>query len=215
MSRDIYQERGKKMINFEKLSQVPYMANYANNDEFKVYVAKWESIWRRQSEIGKDHSALIRAIECTNGCVQYAYRDNEKFALSIEQTRLCMKTSMGIIKNKKVLLKNGQVIGFDPSIHDLIDKVRDIYIAGFKENDDEKLMEFYAQSVAHFFVLGKDRIDTALQFVVDNFSDVFTLPFIDRGRSYIYKYLNSIESVTQTNENSINPYIDMILGGLL
>jgi hypothetical protein len=203
------------MINFEKLSQIPYMRNYADNDDFKKYVAKWESVWKRQTEIGKQHSALIRAIECTNGCVQYAYRDNEKFALSVEQTRLCMKTSMGIIKNKKIVLKNGDIIGFDPSIHDLIDNVRDIYIAGFKENDDEKLMEFYAQSVAQFFVLGKDRIDVALQFVSDNFKDVFTINFIERGRSYIYKYLNAIEPVTQTNTNSVNPYIDMILGGLL
>lgn len=203
------------MINFEKLSQVPYMKDYSNDPQFKGYVAKWEAIWRQQSDIGKDHSALIRAVECTNGCVQYAYRDHEAFSLPIEQTRLCMKTSMRIIKNKRIVLKNGEIIEFDPSIHDLIDKVRDIYIAGFKENDNEKLKEFYAQSVAQFFVLGKDRLDEALQFVVDNFVDVFTLPFIDRGRSYIYKYLNAIEPATHTDENSINPYIDLILGGVI
>lgn len=203
------------MINFEKLGQIPYMRDYSNNPEFKSHVAKWESIWRQQSEIGKEHSALIRAVECTNGCVQYAYRDNESFALPIEQTRLCMKTSMGIIKNKKIVLKNGDIIGFDPSIHDLIDNVRDIYIAGFKENDDEKLMEFYAQSVAQFFILGSERMDNAFQFVVDNFVHVFTVDFIERGRSYVYKYLNAIEPATHTDENSINTYIDMILGGIL
>ena len=203
------------MINFEKLGQIPYMRDYSQNTQFKVYVAKWENIWRQQSDIGKDHSALIRAVECTNGCVQYAYRDQQPFALSIEQTRLCMKTSMGIIKNKKIVLKNGEIIEFDPSIHDLIDEVRDIYIAGFKENDDEKLMEFYAQSVAQFFILGSERIDNALQIVVENFAHVFTIEFIERGRAYIYKYLNSIESATHTEENNLNTYIDMIIGGIL
>lgn len=142
------------MINFEKLGQIPYMRDYSTNPDFKPYVAKWENIWRQQSEIAKEHSALIRAVECTNAFVQYAYRDGESFALPIEQTRLCMKTSMGIIKNKKILLKNGEIIEFDPSIHDLIDNVRDIYIAGFKENDDEKLMEFYVNQLLNFLYLG-------------------------------------------------------------
>jgi hypothetical protein len=179
------------MINFEKLAQVPYMADYSKNDMFKAYVAKWESIWRRQSETGKQHAALIRAIECTNGCIQYAYRDGVT-NLTLEQTRECMKLSMSAIKNKQITLKNGETIGFDP-----------------------KLMEFYAQSVAIFYVLGRDRIDDAFQMVVDNFADVFTLPWIDRGRSYVYKYVNAIEPATHTNENSINPYIDLILGGII
>jgi hypothetical protein len=202
------------MINFEKLSQVPYMEDYSNNDTFKSYVAKWESVWRRQSETGKQHAALIRAIECTNGCIQYAYRDGVT-DLSLDQTRECMKLSMSAIKNKQITLKNGETIGFDPTIHDILDETRDIYIAGFKHGDDEKLMEFYAQSVAIFYVLGRDRIDDAFQIVVDNFTDVFTLPWIDKGRSYVYRYLNAIEPSTHTDENNINTYIDMILGGIL
>lgn len=203
------------MINFKKLAEVPYMKDYSYDPQFKEYVAKWESIWRRQSDIGKDHSSLIRAVECTNGCVQYAYRDQQSFALPIEQTRLCMKTSMGIIKNKRIVLKNGEIIEFDPSIHDLIDEVRDIYIAGFKENDDEKLKEFYAQSVAQFFVLGSERIDNAFQFVVDNFVHTFTVEFIERGRSYVYKYLNAINSEDNQNENDVNTYLDLVLGGII
>lgn len=202
------------MINFERLAQVPYMADYSNDDTFKAYVAKWESIWRRQSETGKQHAALIRAIECTNGCIQYAYRDGVT-NLSLEQTRECMKLSMSAIKNKKIMLKNGEIIEFDPSIHDILNETRDIYIAGFKNGNDEKLMEFYAQSVAIFYVLGRDRIDDAFQIVVDNFTNVFTLPWIDKGRSYVYKFVNAIEEVDKTNENSRNPMIDLIIGGLL
>jgi hypothetical protein len=202
------------MINFEKLSQVPYMKNYSYDPQFKGYVAKWESLWRKQSETGKQHAALIRAIECTNGCIQYAYRDGVT-DLSLDQTRECMKLSMSAIKNKQIRLKNGEMIGFDPTIHVILDETRDIYIAGFKHGDDEKLMEFYAQSVAIFYVLGRDRIDDAFQMVVDNFTDVFTLPWIDRGRSYVYKFVNAIEEVDKTNENSRNPMIDLIIGGLL
>lgn len=202
------------MINFEKLAQVPYMPDYSNNDMFKTYVAKWESIWRRQSETGKQHAALIRAIECTNGYIQYTYRDGVT-NLTLEQIRECMKLSMSAIKNKQITLKNGETIGFDPTIHGILDEIRDIYIAGFKHGDDEKLMEFYAQSVAIFYVLGRDRIDDAFQIVVDNFTDVFTLPWIDMGRSYVYKFVNAIEDVDKTNENSRNPMIDLIIGGLI
>ncbi|MCH4902919.1 hypothetical protein GSN00_00545 [Cylindrospermopsis raciborskii CHAB3438] len=192
------------MINFEKLAQVPSISDYSHDSQFKSFVEKWENIWRNQSDIGKYHSALIRALECTNGCVQYAYRDQKPFALSIEQTRLSMKTSMGIIKNKKLSLKNGDILEFDPSIHDLIDEVRDIYIAGFKENDDDKVKEFYAQSVAQFFVLGSDCIDNAFQFVVDNFAHVFTIEFIERGKSYVYKYLDAIQPVNDQQQNDVS-----------
>ena len=202
------------MINFKKLAQIPYMADYSDNDQFKAYVAKWEAVWRRQSDVAKDHAALVRAIECTNGCLQYAFRDGYG-AVTTEHARVAMKLSMGAIKSKQVTLKSGETVAFDPSIHDVLDEIRDIYIAGFKMGDSDKLMEFYAQSVAVFFVLGAERIDEAFQTVVDNFSDEFSLYWIDQGRSYIYRYLNAIETADKTNENSKNPYIDMILSGLL
>lgn len=203
------------MINFQKLLEVPYIKDYSGSSQFKRYVGYWENVWRNQSEIAKSHSALIRAIECTNGCVQYAYRNKEPFSLSVDKTRECMKKSMKIIKNKKVILKNGDILEFDSSIHDLIDNIRDIYIAGFKKNDQEKLMEFYAQSLAHFFILGPERIDDAFQIVLTNFSNVFTIDFIERGRSYIYKYLNSIDSYSKEENFDINPYIDLIIGGII
>jgi hypothetical protein len=203
------------MINFKKLLEVPYIKDYSGSVQFKRHVGQWENIWRSMSDIGKYHSALIRAVECTNGCVQYAYREQQSFALPIEKTRECMKTSMRIINHKKINLKDGSIIEFDSSIHDVIDNVRDIYIAGFKNNDEEKLMEFYAQSLAHFFVLGPERIDDAFQVVANNFSGIFTIDFIERGRSYVYKYLNAIGSSENEESNSINPYIDLIIGGII
>lgn len=182
-------------INFEKLATVPYMKDYSVNPEFQSMVNKWIDIWSKQTDLSLEHAALIRAVECTNGCVQYAYRDSDSDALDIEQTRICMKISMHMMNTKRIECPDGSVIEIDPVIHNILDDVREIYISGFKKNNDEKLMEFYAQSVAQFYVIGKDKLDAALAFVRDNFENIFTPYFLERGRQYIYKYLNAIEEV--------------------
>ena len=186
-------------INFEKLSQIPYMKDYSVNPEFQSMVNKWIDIWSRQSELSLKHSALIRAIECANGCVQYAFRDGESFALDVERTRMCMKVSMTIMNTKVIETPSGEVIEINPVIHNLLDEIREIYISGFKRNDDEKLMEFYAQSVAQFFVIGEEKLNDALSFVKNNYENIFTPYFLERGRQYIFKYLNAIEEL---------PYVD-------
>lgn len=182
-------------INFEKLASVPYMKDYSVNPEFQSMVNKWINIWSAQSELSLEHAALIRAVECTNGCVQYAYRDGEDFALDIDKTRVCMKISMTIMNTKRIECPDGSVIEIDPTIHDLLDEVREIYISGFKRSNDEKLMEFYAQSVAQFYVIGEDKLNEALCFVKNNYENIFTPYFLERGRQYIFKYLNAIEEV--------------------
>lgn len=180
-------------INFENLNKVPYMKNFSGNQQFQDWVIEYIKIWSEQSSQALDDVALIRAVECTNGCVQYAFRDEEVWALSLGQTRLCMKTSMGFIKSKSLTLKNGEVIRVDTSVHHLLDEVRDIYIDGFKNNIPDRLMQFYAQSVAQFYVLGKERLEKQLDFVEKELLDVFGEDFIRRGRNYIMRYLDAIE----------------------
>lgn len=180
-------------VNFEKLNKVPYIKDYSNSPEFQQLVDKYVDVWSKQSEIGLDGVALIRAVECTNGCVQYAFRDGETWALDLEQTRLCMKTSMTFIKNKSLKLKNGDEIKIDKSVHHLLDEVREIYIDGFKNNIPEKLMQFYAQSVAQFYVLGKERLEKQLSFVREELVEVFGEEFLNRGRNYIFSYLKALE----------------------
>ena len=63
------------------------------------YYKYWKDIWTSQSEEVLDATALIRVVECTNGCVQHAFRDGDERALSVEQSRECMKLSMGTSKN--------------------------------------------------------------------------------------------------------------------
>jgi len=180
-------------INFEKLNEIPYMKNFSENEKFQNWVDEYINFWSMQTPEALDSVALIRVIECTNGCVQYAYRDNKEWALDLDKTRMCMKKSMSFIKTKKLELPNGKVIECDSSITDALDEVRDIYIDGFKNNIPERLMQFYAQSVAQFYVLGKDRLDKYLDFVYDNFLDLFGDFFLNAGKKYIMSYLNAIE----------------------
>ena len=180
-------------INFENLNKVPYMKNFSDNPKFQQWVIEYINLWSKQTSKALDDVALIRAVECTNGCVQYAFRDEESWALPLEQTRLCMKTSMGFIKTKSLKLKNGEVITVDESVHELLNEVRDIYIDGFKNNIPDRLMQFYAQSVAQFYVLGKERLEKQIDFIEKELGDVFGMDFLQRGRCYIMSYLKAVE----------------------
>jgi len=180
-------------VNFENLNKVPYMNNYSGNPQFQEWVIEYIDFWSQQTPEALDSVALIRAVECTNGCVQYAFRDEEDWALDLEQTRLCMKTSMGFIKSKKLELPDGRVIECDPSVIDALNFVRDIYIRGFKNGDDDAVMQFYAQSLAQFYVLGRERLEKWLDFVAENLHDVFGDFFLNAGRNYIMRYLEVLE----------------------
>ena len=155
-------------------------------DVSKEYYDKWFRIWSAQSDETLEITALVRAIECVNGCIQYAFRDNVPQALPLEQTRECMKLSMGVMKNKVLKISNRHSLYIPPHIHPLMDRSRDIYINAFKKGDDEALDEFYGLSKAHFVVIGKERVDRQYEFVRKHFTDLFTEMWIKQGQGYIY-----------------------------
>lgn len=150
------------------------------------YYKYWLDIWKTQTMEVLDATALIRVIECTNGCVQYAFRDKNENALSVEQTRECMKISMGTIRNKMLSLPDGTEVVLPEACHNIMNEVRDLYIRGFKKGDEDALEEFFALSKAHFQVLGRQIIDEKFQFFTEHFEDVFTTYWIAVGRKYIY-----------------------------
>jgi len=151
------------------------------------YYKYWKDIWSSQSEEVLDATALIRVVECTNGCVQHAFRDEDERALSVEQTRECMKLSMGTIKNKVLPLPDGRTKVILPEeCHEIMNTARDLYVRGFKQGDEEALEEFFALSKAHFQVLGRQLIDEKFRFFAEHFEDVFTSYWIMMGRMYIY-----------------------------
>ena len=151
------------------------------------YYKYWKDIWSSQSEEVLDATALIRVVECTNGCIQHAFRDGDERALSVEQSRECMKLSMGTIKNKVLPLPDGRTKVILPEeCHEIMNTARDLYVRGFKQGDEEALEEFFALSKAHFQVLGRQLIDEKFTFFAEHFEDVFTSYWIMMGRMYIY-----------------------------
>ena len=151
------------------------------------YYKYWKDIWSSQSQEVLDATALIRVVECTNGCIQHAFRDEDERALSVEQTRECMKLSMGTIKNKVLPLPDGRTKVILPEeCHEIMNTARDLYVRGFKQGDEEALEEFFALSKAHFQVLGRQLIDDKFRFFAEHFEDMFTSYWIMMGRMYIY-----------------------------
>lgn len=154
--------------------------------EHPGYYDKWYKIWSAQSQEVLEATALIRVMECTNGCVQYGYRRESPRALSIEQTRECMKVSMSAIKTKRLPLPTGEVIDMPEEAIPLMDEARQLY-QKMKTRDEAAYDEFFALSTAHFHVLGKEIIDEKFAFFRKHFENVFTNYWIEAGEEYIYE----------------------------
>jgi len=183
-------------INFEKLYNIPYIAKFDKElfeQDVNTALLEWE-----QYEQYYDQVALIRAVECTNGCVQYAYRDQEPYALSLEQTRACMKLSMGFILSKEITLPGSELspsehVVISPNVAPMVDKMRELYLNGFKYHDRTALRQFYAHSVAMLNLIGRERIDRAIFTLQEHFKDVFTEFFIQFGQGYMAQFLECID----------------------
>ena len=182
-----------KPLTLSQLNRVSALNPMQSDPSFLPLVNTYVSRWSEISDEGLDHVALIRCIECTNGCVQYAFRDNSDKALSVEQTREAMKTSMSFIKTKSLTLPNNQTIDALPEIHTLMDETRTLYIEGFKKGNPEMTKEFFASSVAQLYVCGKERIVKQMKFVKEHFTDTFTEFWLTMGLSYMMQFLLPLE----------------------
>ena len=83
-------------------------------DEWKEWKQKFEAL----SEEELEKLAILRVMECTNGVIQYAHRDNAPYKLSIEDTRRAMKFSMGCIKRLEIPMGD-ETITFAPETKEL------------------------------------------------------------------------------------------------
>ena len=131
----------------------------------------WNSLYNNLSDGEKDKIAILRVMECANGCIQYAFRDETPYALSIEDTRRAMKFSMSCMKNMSIPLKEG-TITFAPETEKLCREVRDLYIKGFKQGDEEAYEEFMNSSAACVNAIGKERIVKAQEVLAKNVDDI-------------------------------------------
>ena len=157
-----------------------------DHKEHPGFYAKWHKIWSACTPEVLDATAIIRVMECTNGCVQYGYRLESPNALSVEQTRECMKVSMGAIKTKRLPLPTGEVVEMPADAIPLMDEARQLY-QKMKTRDRDAYDEFFALSTSHFHVLGKEIIDEKFAFLREHFGDVFTEYWISQGEEYIYE----------------------------
>ena len=64
-------------------ADAPFLMHEHN--EHPGFYAKWYKIWSEQTPEVLDATAIIRVMECTNGCVQYGFRGESPNALSVEK----------------------------------------------------------------------------------------------------------------------------------
>jgi len=147
----------------------------------------WNTIFTKLSEGEKDKVAVLRVMECANGVMQYAYREGQIFAYSTYETRKAMKFSMSCMKNMAIPLKE-ETITFEPETEKLLREVRELYISGFKNGNDEDLDEFMRVSAACIRALGQKRIVKAKEILAQNTSDI-PLQALDWGVKYISQFL--------------------------
>jgi len=153
--------------------------------KYVEYYKKWLKIWESQTPEVIKATALIRAMECTNGCVQHAFRDNDEAALDIDQTRLAMKTSMSAIKTKVLPVPGEEDITMPEEAIPLMEEARKSY-QKMKTDDPDAYDEFYALSTAHFHVIGEELMEQAFEYFRYHYTDIFTERFIDYGQNYVW-----------------------------
>ena len=109
-----------------------------------------------------DALAVLRVMECTNGVIQFMFRDKDPDALSVEDTRKAMGFSMSSIKRMQIVLEDG-TIDFSDETKEIMGRVRDLYLAGMKRGDDEAYEQFLDASHACLIACGVPRLFEAKQ----------------------------------------------------
>lgn len=146
----------------------------------------WKTIYNNLPSEELDKIAVLRVMECTNGVIQHAFRDNEEYALPVEQTRKAMKFSMGCIKRMEIPLKE-ETITFSPETEELMREARECYINGVKMGDDSAFDEFMKISEATAQACGVDRIVKAKQILEENVDD-FPPETLKWGVAYLMQF---------------------------
>ena len=148
----------------------------------------WNKIFEALPDEEQDKLALLRLVECTNGVIQHSFRNGDADALSPEETRAAMKFSMSAMKTQTIPLGD-EVVIFAPETSKIMSEVRELYISGFKQQNQEDYEEFMVASVANLGAIGKERILRARTILFDHLYEIphFTL---DWGLSYIYNLMD-------------------------
>ena len=134
-----------------------------------------------------DALAVLRIIECSNGIIQYMYRDQAPDALTLQETREAMGFSMSSIKRMRIVLEN-EIIEFSDDTKKIMADVRELYISGMKRNNDEDYAEFLRASLACLTACGIERLQAAKDKL---FANCYSMPPYawDYGLDYCRNFL--------------------------
>lgn len=149
----------------------------------------WESFFSSLNEEELEGVALIRVIECANGCVQHAFRGKDPRALPIEQTREAMRYSIGLMKSLDLHI-GGRSYKFSKPAEEGLREIRELYVKGFKQGDDVAMDDFYEASYACVDALGEDRLKKAVSIVKKELQETFPPHTVDWGFNYLMRLKN-------------------------
>lgn len=154
-------------------------------NEWKEWKEKFEAL----SEEELEKLAILRVMECTNGIIQYAHRDNASYKLSIEETRRAMQFSMGCIKRMEIPLGD-KSITFEDNTKELFNEVRRLYMSGAKNGNDDDYEKFMIISAIMINVLGKERIISAKEKLAQHITEIDP-DKLNWGVEYMFQYLKT------------------------
>ena len=146
----------------------------------------WKKLYSDLPVEELDKIALLRVMECTNGIIQFAFRDGEDYALPLEETRRAMKFSMGCIKRMEIPLKEETIV-FAPETQELMRQARDFYVRGMKQGDDEAYAEFMRISKESARACGMERIIKAQKLIEEQVDDIPTRTIV-WGVEYLMQF---------------------------
>ena len=147
----------------------------------------WKKIFEDMTEEEKINLSILRVMECTNGVIQYAYRDQHPDALSLEETRKAMKFSMGCIKRMEIPLGDSS-IKFEGEIAEIFAEIRELYNSGAKNGNNEDFEKFIEISITMYNVLGKDRILRAQEILGEHIVEIAP-DKLQYGVDYILQFI--------------------------
>ena len=181
-------------VDWKQLAKIEELQDYFQEDfqSFQSLIEQYVKKFERFGEEELRKLAYLRALEVTNGCTQWGFRRQDEQSLSVEDTRRCMKMVMGFIKNKRVYFSSKGEIVFKPEVEKFIENGREMYCDAFKRNVPGMKREYYASSTAQFIAYGRKNLESAMACVKQDYEDMFSPYYIQRGRNYIAPYLACI-----------------------
>ena len=185
----------QQQINWQKLAEIPELEAFFEEDfaGFQQLIEDCLAHLETFSEESLAKIAQLRALEVTNGITQWAFRREAEQALSVEQTRVCMNLVMGFMKRVELEFPSIGKVEFSPAEKEYVQRVRGLYLDGFKNNSETAVREFHANSTAQFLCCGPKYLEPAMALVAHDYGEMFSDFFIERGQRYIRSYLDGLE----------------------